>query len=402
MKEHIQSIRISEYNYDLPEEKIARYPTEPRHNSRLLIYRRGQICEDRYLALDQYLPEHSLLIFNQTKVIQARLRFRKDENTIIEVFCLEPPKGQDIHTIMQSHSPVVYRCLIGGARKWKSGSLGLVTATGKELKVEKLAQLEGDFLVRFSWNGPGHFAAMLAEAGITPLPPYIKREAEKSDIEDYQTTYALVEGSVAAPTAGLHFSETLMSRLEEAYVAKDFLTLHVGAGTFKPVSSEKIGDHDMHAEEFFPNIDFLERLRDRRDQKIIAVGTTSMRALESIYWLGVKLMNGGTLKNPMVEQWDPYQHYQLPPAKDAIQSLINSMMAEELSVLRARTSLIIAPGYVHRICNGLLTNFHQPRSTLLLLVASLVGEDWKSIYRYALNHNFRFLSYGDGCLILKD
>lgn len=354
------------------------------------------------MKLDQYLPSNTRLVFNQTKVIQARLRFDKNEHTSIEVFCLEPPVGEDIQSIMQSKSPVVYRCLIGGARKWKSGSLSQTTAKGTLIEVEKLENLDGDFLVRFSWDGSLHFAAMLEEAGTTPLPPYIKRAAEKADVENYQTTYALEEGSVAAPTAGLHFSDSLMNRLGKAEINKDFLTLHVGAGTFKPVSAEKIGNHDMHAEEFFPDIDFLERLVENIDQRIIAVGTTSMRALESMYWLGVKLCNEDLQELPEVGQWDPYDHYQLPSSTEALNALIEYMKDRNVNMIRAKTSLIIAPGYVNRVCNGLLTNFHQPRSTLLLLVSSMVGDDWKSIYKYALDHDFRFLSYGDGCLILKD
>jgi S-adenosylmethionine:tRNA ribosyltransferase-isomerase len=401
LKEHIKSIRISEYNYELPEERIARYPAEPRHDSRILIYRDGEITADRYLELDQHLPENAVLIFNQTKVIQARLHFEKNERTTIEVFCLEPPAGTDIHAVMQSQSPVTYRCLIGGARKWKSGTLNITTSEGTEVRVEKLEHLGGDFLVRFSWDRPIHFAAMLDEAGVTPLPPYIKREADNRDAERYQTIYAQNEGSVAAPTAGLHFSDELMTRLDKAGVTKDFLTLHVGAGTFKPVTSEQIGDHDMHAEEFFPEIDFLERLREHLGSNIISVGTTSMRALESIYWLGVKLHNGENMEHLHVDQWDPYNHYQLPSPAVAITNLIEFMLKKKVTMIRATTSLIIAPGYVHRICRGLLTNFHQPRSTLLLLVASMVGEDWKSIYKYALDHDFRFLSYGDGSLLLK-
>ena len=401
MKDHIKSIRISDYHYDLPDERIARYPVEPRHNSKLLIYRGGRIEEDRYYELERYLPANSQLVFNQTKVIQARLRFQKDERSTIEVFCLEPPPGHDIQELMQASGPVVYRCLIGGARKWKSGKLEQTTSAGTRLSVEKLERLEGDFLVRFSWDNDKHFADILEEAGLTPLPPYLKREAEADDAERYQTVYARTEGSVAAPTAGLHFSEDLLHKLDKAGVEKDFLTLHVGAGTFKPVASEEIGKHDMHAEEFFPELDMLERLRENIDQRIIAVGTTSMRALESLYWLGVKIYRGEDMPSLQVGQWDPYQYHQPPSPAVALTALIEHLKERKATTLRAETSLIIAPGYVHRICKGLLTNFHQPRSTLLLLVASLVGEDWKSIYQYALDHDFRFLSYGDGCLILR-
>ena len=402
MKEHIQSIQIGEFDYSLPEEKIAKYPIVPRHNSNLLIYKRGEIFEDQYLHLPNYLPENSHLVFNQTKVIQARLKFWKNEQTTIEVFCLEPPMGTDIQSLMSASSPVTYRCLIGGARKWKSGKLHLTTADGLQLSVEKLENLGGDFLVRFEWDKNIHFADMLEKAGSTPLPPYIRRDAEDEDQETYQTIYALNEGSVAAPTAGLHFTDELMQQLDLSGTSSDYLTLHVGAGTFKPVSADEIGGHEMHAEEFFPDIDLLESLRSKLDKRIIAVGTTSMRAMESIYWLGAKILKNGPESKLEVNQWEPYEMHNPPRADEALDALIDHLNSLGKTRVKAKTSLIIAPGYVHRICRGLLTNFHQPRSTLLLLVASLVGDEWKRIYQYALKHDFRFLSYGDGCLILKD
>lgn len=395
----IKNIRIEDYDYDLPEDRIARYPVEPRDASKLLVYRQGRITESRYSELAGQLPADALLLFNQTKVVQARLHFMKNERPI-EVFCLEPAAGMDIQQAMAMRGSIRYSCLIGGARRWKSGPLELTTTQGTRLMVEKGERQEGAFEVQFSWDANLTFAQVLEEAGKTPLPPYLNREAEDEDRERYQTVWAANEGSVAAPTAGLHFTPELLQKLEARGTEHLYLTLHVGAGTFKPVSTDTIANHDMHAEEFFVSRELLLSLVKKLDKKIIPVGTTSMRALESMYWLGVKLM-----KNPeaplQVSQWDPYQENESTPPAKALLKLAEVLEQRHQPLAVARTSLIIAPGYTHRICYGLLTNFHQPKSTLLLLVASFVGEDWKSIYRYALDHEFRFLSYGDGCLLLR-
>ncbi len=402
MEELVKNIRIENYNYQLPDDKIARYPVEPRDSSKLLIYQKDHISEDRYARLAAYLPENALLLFNQTRVIQARLLFPKNEQTTIEIFCLEP-EGMDIQQAMQSSSPVVYRCLIGGARKWKNYPLHITTSAGTRVTAEKLENKGGSFLLRFSWDNDKHFAAILEEGGKTPLPPYLNRPAEESDKERYQTLFALNEGSVAAPTAGLHFTDRLLKELKQKGFEKAFLTLHVGAGTFKPVSTPTLHEHEMHWEEFWVDQALLLKLREQIKRPIIPVGTTSMRTLESIYWLGVQCLEKKiNLKEPTVEQWLPYRYSSYPDPERALTALLTEMKAANLNKIIAHTSLIIAPGYKHQLCAGLLTNFHQPQSTLLLLVASLIGEEWKSIYQYALQHDFRFLSYGDGCLILRN
>lgn len=401
LEELVKKIRIADYDYPLPDEKIARYPVEPRDASKLLLYKKGSIAEDVYRNLGDHLPKGSTLLFNQTRVVQARLKFPKNESTTIEIFCLEPAEGIDIQQAMQSSSPLDYKCLVGGARKWKSGKLEITTECGTKLSAEKIDRQNGTFSIRFSWDGDAHFAQILEEAGKTPLPPYLNRDAEESDRERYQTLFAKNNGSVAAPTAGLHFTDELLEQLRQQGIREEFLTLHVGAGTFKPVSSETVEGHDMHGEEFFITRELIANLLEALSGPIIPVGTTSMRALESLYWLGAKF-----LENPdqtfEVGQWEPYQHAHPPKPSEALSALQRKLEATDTEMVTARTSIIIAPGYQHRICSGLLTNFHQPKSTLLLLVASMIGEDWKSVYEYALENDFRFLSYGDGCLLLKN
>ncbi len=403
MEQDVKNIRIEDYSYDLPDEKIARYPVTPRDSSKLLVYNNGLIGEDVYRNLGNHLPEGALLLFNQTRVVQARLKFPKNESTTIEIFCLEPHKRRDIQQAMESSSPLEYSCLVGGARKWKGGALSLTTSNGETLTAEKASRENGTFIIRFSWTGKMHFAAILEELGKTPLPPYLNRDAEESDKKTYQTLFAKTDGSVAAPTAGLHFTEELLEDLKKNGFQEEFITLHVGAGTFKPVSTYKMADHLMHAEEFFIDRKLLDTLLENLHKPIVPVGTTSLRALESLYWLGTKILKQEFSPTEyVVSQWEPYQDQKLPEVRDALQAIAIEMSKNNLDILTAKTSLIIAPGYKHRICRGLLTNFHQPKSTLLLLVASFIGENWKSVYDYALNNDFRFLSYGDGCLILKD
>ncbi len=387
----------------MPDEKIAKYPVTPRDSSKLLIYQNGEITGSQYNQLDKFLPKDALLLFNQTKVVQARLKFPKNEQTSIEIFCLEPHNKRDIQQAMQSSSPIEYKCLVGGARKWKGGFLELATSGGDILSAEKISRENDSFIIRFSWTGNQHFAAILENAGKTPLPPYLNRDAEEKDKATYQTLFAKTDGSVAAPTAGLHFTEELLERLTEKGVQQEFITLHVGAGTFKPVSTETMSDHEMHAEEFFIERTLLDALVDNLGKPFIPVGTTSLRALESLYWLGTKLLKQNVpMDSYHVTQWEPYQEGHLPTVKDALQAIAIEMSNKGVEILTAKTQLIIAPGYKHRICQGLLTNFHQPKSTLLLLVASFIGENWKKVYKHALKNNYRFLSYGDGCLILHD
>jgi len=401
LEDFVKNIRIEDYNYPLDEDRIAKYPVEPRDSSKLLIYRQNEIREDRYRNLTEYLPARSRLVFNQTKVIQARLLFPKNEQTTIEIFCLEPV-NMDIQQAMQCRGEIVYRCMVGGARKWKNYPLSITTSAGTEVTAHKIENKGGSFLIRFTWNNDLHFAQVLEEGGRTPLPPYLNRKAEESDKDAYQTLFAVNEGSVAAPTAGLHFTDSLLSKLTEEGFAKSFLTLHVGAGTFKAVNTPTLKDHEMHAEEFWVDSDFIQEILAGSSRPIIPVGTTSMRSLESIYWLGVKALKGQlNINEATVSQWEPYQQHALPGPTEALEALKQKMSEAGITKLTAHTSLIIAPGYEHQICAGLLTNFHQPQSTLLLLVASMIGEEWKSVYNYALSHNFRFLSYGDGCLILR-
>ncbi len=400
MSQAVKNIRIEDFSYELPDERIARYPLNPRDSSKLLIYNGHEISESHYRNVGDYLPNDTLLLFNQTRVVQARLIFPKNENTNIEVLCLEPMDLPDLQQAMQSSSPIRYKCLVGGARKWKSGKLAMTSAVGTVLYAEKIERLEGSFCIEFSWEGNKHFAEILEEFGRTPLPPYLNRAAEEKDKSTYQTTYAKLDGSVAAPTAGLHFTENLLEQLKTKGVQEEFITLHVGAGTFKPVSSDTMEEHEMHAEEFFVEKSVVETLLKNLYKNVIPVGTTSMRALESIYWLGAKLLVNPKLNDYHITQWEPYQNEANPQAEDALKAVLNHLNQKSADMLIAKTQLIIAPGYKHHICKGLLTNFHQPKSTLLLLVASLIGDRWKDIYSYALQNDFRFLSYGDGCLIL--
>lgn len=400
MKEDVQNIRIEDFDYPLPDERIAKYPVSPRDSSKLLVHQDEKISEEIYRNLPDLLPKNSLLLFNHTRVVQARLKFPKNETTTIEIFCLEPLE-MDIQQAMQAQSPLQYKCLVGGARKWKQQFLHLQLHDGSTLTAEKIERTSDAFVIEFTWDSDDHFAEILEKAGKTPLPPYLNRDAEELDKETYQTIFAKQDGSVAAPTAGLHFTENLLDALDKKGIDRQFITLHVGAGTFKPVSSEKVADHDMHYEEFFITKELVEALLQKLDKAIIPVGTTSLRALESMYWLGVKLLSKKTEKNYIVHQWDPYENSDAPSPDRALQALLDEMHSQNENTLTARTQLMIAPGYTHRICSGLLTNFHQPKSTLLLLVSSFVGAHWKTIYDYALAHDFRFLSYGDGCLILK-
>lgn len=403
MEQDVKNIRIEDFNYELSDERVAKFPANPRDSSKLLVYKNADIADSVYSRLSDHLPPNAFLLFNQTKVVQARLKFPKNEHSTIEIFCLEPYSKKDIQQAMQSSSPLEYKCMVGGARKWKNGLLEITTANGCALSAEKVGREDGAFIIRFSWTGDQHFAAILEDMGKTPLPPYLNREAVEEDKETYQTLFAKVDGSVAAPTAGLHFTESLLQQLEATGKQMEFITLHVGAGTFKPVSSETMSDHDMHAEEFFVERQLLDAILDNLHKPFIPVGTTSMRALESLYWLGVKILKQGfQIREYLITQWEPYTNEHLPDVKTALQAIALAMSNHNLDMITAKTQLIIAPGYKHRICSGLLTNFHQPKSTLLLLVASMVGKPWKSIYAHALQNDYRFLSYGDGCLLLTN
>lgn len=404
---HPKDLSILDFTYELPDEKIARYPVAERDLSKLLIYQDHQISTAIYRALPTILPSNTLLVFNNTKVVEARLYFQKPTGGNIEIFCLEPDdRYADITSAMLQKKMVYWKCLVGGAKKWKEGLLSLsYTHNEREqiLHAEKIAQQEDYYIIAFHWqDADTSFADILHAAGNLPLPPYMDREAEITDHERYQTVYAKHDGSVAAPTAGLHFTDQLLDSLSAKQIKLAFVTLHVGAGTFKPVKALTMQAHDMHAEFIDVHIDTVEQIRANLTGNIIPVGTTSLRTLESLYWLGLKIIQDASIAmvDLKVEQWDPYEtNEQLPSANDALMALIDWLKQHNMQRLITKTRIIIAPGYPFKIIKGLITNFHQPQSTLLLLVAAITGEDWKLIYDHALNNEFRFLSYGDGCLL---
>ncbi len=409
-----KNLLIKEFNYDLPDEKIAKYPLEKRDESKLIVYKKGTVQEDRFINIDAHLPEDALIIFNNTKVVEARLLFQKTTGTTIEIFCLEPADDYaDITIAMQQTKKVLWKCLVGNAKKWKDKTLEKkISVSNKEiiLSAKKLSRHQDDFIIEFFWNDDAlSFAEVLHLAGVIPLPPYLHREAEASDVKNYQTIYAKQDGSVAAPTAGLHFTDAVFEKLSAKNITKDFVTLHVGAGTFKPVKTETIEQHEMHAEYFEVNIELIENLLRHLDKNIIAVGTTTLRTLESLYWMGEKIINNEKfkIKNDLlieditIHQWDVYEmNDENVSAYDALNALLNWMKLNNQIKLIAKTKILIAPPYKLKISNALITNFHQPKSTLLLLVAAVIGSDWKRVYDYALQHDFRFLSYGDACLLM--
>ncbi len=413
------NISINDYIYSLPEKSIAKYPLAERDASKLLIYNEEKIIEDVYTNIPHHIPENSLLIFNNTKVVEARLLFQKITGGVIEIFCLEPHEQYaDITTAMQLKGKVLWQCLVGGASKWKQGQL-----LKKTIKLEKVAsphlwrdsqeiiltasyveKKTNCFIIELSWSPPTmSFAEILHYAGAIPLPPYIKREVEESDTERYQTVYAHFDGSVAAPTAGLHFTDRIFENLKEKKIQHDFVTLHVGAGTFKPVKSETMQEHEMHAEWIDVKKTTIENILKNLGNNIVAVGTTSLRTIESLYWMGVKKIQesgAGSQERRELLQWEAYELAEKNiSVKDALQALLDWMSKNNMERLVTKTQILIVPGYPFKIAKGLITNFHQPRSTLLLLVAALIGESWRKVYDYALQNDFRFLSYGDGCLL---
>jgi len=411
MSLHPKYLSIEDFIYTLPEEKIAFYPLREREASKLLIYNKGEISEDTYRYIDKYLPAESLMVFNNTKVVEARMLFQKPTGGMIEIFCLDPHEQYpDVSAAMEIKKRVKWLCLIGGASKWKKGMVLIhrMNYGGKELLLEAhyLEKRSDCFVIELIWNDEEmSFAEVLHQAGKVPLPPYIKREAEDGDAERYQTTYARFDGSVAAPTAGLHFTQNVLNNLKQKEIDTDFVTLHVGAGTFKPVKSETMEGHQMHAEYIEVNKSLIEKLLIQSEKPIVAVGTTSMRTIESLYWLGCKLlMNPSEFDNqlPFVSQWEVYQlENEKISLQAALERLIFYLETNKKERLLARTQIIIAPGYSFKLTNGLVTNFHQPASTLLLLVSAFIGNDWRKVYDYALNNDFRFLSYGDGSLLMR-
>lgn len=403
MNSNPQSIAIADFDYPLPDDRIAKFPLERRDQSKLLVYRGGNIEESRFDHVPELLPPDTLLIFNNTKVIHARLFFRKPTGSTIEVFCLEPFQ-MPVALSFEQREHCTWNCFIGNNKKWKEGSLSRqldIHGQSVTLTATRRKAVGNAWIVDFDWDGGLSFAELIDQAGVIPLPPYLHREAVSSDNERYQTVYALHQGSVAAPTAGLHFSPEVFEALRQKGIATDFITLHVGAGTFKPVSTPTIGEHEMHVEKIEISRSNIECILNHLGHTVIPVGTTTVRTIESVYWFGVKLGRNSKLDAMHVMQWDPYELESLSVSTEhAYQNVLQWMEEQGIEQLEGDTQLMIAPGYRYHVISGLITNFHQPKSTLLLLVSALVGDAWKECYRYALDHQFRFLSYGDSCLFL--
>ena len=399
----VKHISIEAYDYPLPDERIAKYPLAERDASKLLVLKDNEIRASQFKHIGDFLPQDALLVFNETKVIRARLQFHKATGSRIEVFCLEPEN--DYQVAFAQASPVRWKCLVGNAKRWKEGQLCMTLSVGGQevtLFAERLAHNDQYSEIEFSWSPESlPFASVLEAAGEIPLPPYLHRDAEPDDRDRYQTVFARYDGSVAAPTAGLHFTQPLIAQLHEQGFNFDEVTLHVGAGTFRPVATETIGEHAMHSETIVVRKSLIQNLISHIEKPIIPVGTTSTRTLESLYWIGVMLAEQGQELRPLhVEQWYPYEEHAPISTQQALQQVVEYLEKHDLTRLEASTALMIAPSYQMRVITGLITNFHQPKSTLLLLVSALIGERWKNCYRFALDNDFRFLSYGDSCLFL--
>ena len=419
-----KNIHIADYNYDLPDERIAKFPLAERDASKLLIYNQGKVSEDVFSSLPKYLPTGALMVFNNTKVIQARLHFRKSpsvsngvevQGALIEVFCLEPALPNDYQLNFSQKGSVQWYCLVGNLKKWKEGKLfrEIEMPNGEQvtLACERKGLHGTSHIIEFSWSGNYTWAELLDAVGELPIPPYLNRETQESDKTTYQTVYSKIKGSVAAPTAGLHFTERVLKALDEAGIDREELTLHVGAGTFKPVKSEEIGGHDMHTEHIAVRRQTIEKLIAHGGEAI-AVGTTSVRTLESLYYMGILAMQGK--EDLHVPQWMPYEEKTTADGQQSteiaqrvgwstvncLQALLAYMDQHHLDVLHSSTQIIIAPGYEYHIVRRMVTNFHQPQSTLLLLVSAFLKGDWRKVYDYALSHDFRFLSYGDSSLLI--
>ncbi len=397
-------IHIKDYNYDLPDSKIAKYPLEERDNSKLLVYKDKTISDNRFSSIADFLPDDSLMIFNNTKVIQARLHFRKSTGAQIEIFCLDPYSPHDYNLIFQTTQQCSWQCMIGNLKKWKEGILEkevIINSQTVLLKAERLQSAGNTHVIRFEWNNPQYtFADILDAVGELPIPPYLNRDTEEKDKDTYQTLYSKIKGSVAAPTAGLHFTEKVFEDLKKNGIQTNEVTLHVGAGTFKPVKSETINEHEMHSEFISVQRETIDHIL-AHPRNIIAVGTTSVRTLESLYYIGAALelnRNPNALK---VEQWQPYNGNNTISKEKALKNILDYLDSHAINTLLADTQIMIVPGYEFKIVSGIVTNFHQPQSTLLLLVSAFVEGNWMSIYTHALAHDYRFLSYGDSSLLLR-
>jgi len=402
----IREININVYDYDLPDDRIAQYPVNKRDESQLLVRRGQTISQDTFKNIDEYLPAGSLLVFNNTRVIRARMLFRKETGALIEILCLEPLLPFDYSLSFSSREPVEWKCIVGNLKKWKEGILSTdIERNGVRIRLfaERIETTGETSRIRFAWNSNDlSFGEVLEATGHIPLPPYINRADESEDAQRYQTVYSRIDGSVAAPTAGLHFTQEVLEKISKRGIKSAELTLHVGAGTFQPVKADNIYEHEMHCEHFIVNAGTLKMLIEY-EGRIIPVGTTSVRTLESIYWLGVYLIlnKGRNIKSLTLGQWDAYNSESTVTVKDSLTALLDYLAEEKTEFLQAATSIMIVPGYKFRLTNGIITNFHQPRSTLLLLISAWTGEQWRDIYKFAIERGFRFLSYGDSSLLLK-
>jgi S-adenosylmethionine:tRNA ribosyltransferase-isomerase len=394
----VKQINISDYNYELPDERIAKFPLEKRDSSKLLTYISGSVETNVFSSLPEILPANSCLVFNNTRVIQARLEFFKSTGSRIEIFCLEPQEPSSYELSLSSTQSCVWKCMVGNLKKWKGEVLKKeIGSDNLVLEAERLETNGNTSFIKFSWNNGVSFAEVLDLLGELPIPPYLNRKTQESDKTTYQTVYSKVKGSVAAPTAGLHFTPEVISSLHSKGIKTMELTLHVGAGTFQPVKAEEIGGHAMHAEKIEVSKEFIQNLIENLGN-IVAVGTTSVRTLESLYYLGVQLHNEDT--SLLVNQWEPYENASTLSAKESLQAILNYMEQTQSNVLYATTQIMIVPGYKFNIVNVLITNFHQPKSTLLLLLAAFIGEKWRELYKYALENDYRFLSYGDSSVLI--
>lgn len=392
-----KKININDFNYFLEDSKIAKYPISNREESKLLVFNKGKISTDKFINVDNYLNEKGLLILNNTKVIQARMIFNKETGAKIEIFCLEPHFPTDYQQIFETTQTCEWKCIIGNSKKWKSGKL-INYIIINNLKIKLTAEKVDGNIIKFEWDNNISFAEILDLYGTTPIPPYLNRTAEDSDTLNYQTVYSEINGSVAAPTAGLHFTDKVFDKIKLKRISIDYITLHVGAGTFKPVQTDRIENHEMHTEHFFVNLETLKAIL-KNNCNVAATGTTTVRTIESLYIIGNKLLNNS--ENPFyVKQWEAYENEYTIKPKKAIEAIIDYAQKNNLSEIIAKTDIMIVPSYKFRYVKKLITNFHQPKSTLLLLISAFIGEEWRNIYNYALKNNFRFLSYGDSSVLM--
>lgn len=401
--EELKQIDIESYNYELPDERIPHFPLKERDSSKLLQYKNGIISDHQFSDIVNLLPIGTMMFFNNSKVIRARIEFFKTTGARVEIFCLEPHKPSEYQLAFQVKGAGVWRCMVGNLKKWKEGRLTRqfkIDGVGYELHADYLSLDGKDHIIQFTWDDTLTFASVIDACGRIPIPPYLKRDSEASDLITYQTVYAKVKGSVAAPTAGLHFTPDVLTKLAEKGIKQEEVTLHVGAGTFQPVKEGAIGNHEMHAETIIINRETILSLLSHSGA-VVPVGTTSVRTLESLYWLGVSLINDPSIlpTQLFVGQWDPYRTETMISKNESLQALLNYMEKHDMSIIQAITRIMIAPGYQFRIAKGIITNFHQPKSTLLLLISALIGDNWRKVYAHALASDYRFLSYGDSSIL---